>query len=347
MPRKNYNYLGEGNISIEAPTDILERAERNLEEEPNDNPETQGKVYVTKGEPVKIRKSDNYPYIWAKTNSSKNYEGVDFFRYNSHIQTIWKKNSKEYEVLTNQGVDCGGALKCFKKIYYGGKSSRNKSLIHGALLNIDEKGIFIVGQYRSGKSTLLMNLLEGFGGTLITGGNTLIGEGEDEISGFYLPRNIYLRFSSIVSSDKLRPTIYDQDSCEAIQPIDKEALDSIVRAKAFHVDAGLNYSRKKFSELMGIKNSPNSRIEKIIFIEYAEGSKPNLRSLSNKEALARLRKREFPINTSIGNIDHQTKIKPPKESLIEKNWLKYLDMNLLSYNGNKDLTKILLEDLVQ
>jgi len=346
MPKRTYNYLGEGNIAIDGPEEILARVERNLEEAPSNNPNYLGIVRVDKGSLVKVKKDKKYPYLWTRTNNSRNLEGVDYMRYDAHVQTVWKKSPREYEIITNQGVDWNGALDCLKKIYYDTKSSKKKTLIHGDLVNISGRGIFIVGECRSGKSTLLMNLLENIGGVFVTGGNTLVENKGDRLTGFYLPRDVYLRFSSIAYSDRMFPSLGDVDSCEATQPIDIEAIQSIIRAKAFHVDAGLNYSRERFAELMGIGKSVDSPINKVIFVEYSNGSPLSLRTISDEEALERLKRREFPKNTSLGEVRHQSEIQPPTKSLIKTNWFVNATPVLLSYHGNSDLTKNVLEDLV-
>jgi ABC-type microcin C transport system duplicated ATPase subunit YejF len=118
-------------------------------------------------------------------------------RYDAHVQTIWKENPRVYHTRSNMGVEWTRVLDCFKKIYYDTEGSKNKALVHGALVNVSGKGIFLVGECRSGKSTLMMNLLERLGGNFVTGGNTLLESNGNGITGFYLPRDVYLRFSSI------------------------------------------------------------------------------------------------------------------------------------------------------
>lgn len=346
MPRKNYNYLEEGNISIEAPMNVLKRVERNLEEKSNDHLETQGIVYVSQGELVKIRKDEKYPYIWTKQNTERSYEGVDYMRYDAHVQTIWKENPRTYHTKSNRGVEWTGALNCFKKIYYDTEGSKNKVLVHGALVNIGDKGIFLVGGCRSGKSTLMMNLLENLGGSFVTEGNTLLEKDGSRITGFYLPRDVYLRFSSIANSERLRQSMEEIERCEATQPIDLEAIERIIRAKAFHVDAGLSYSRNRFSELLGVERMAGSPIDKIVFTSYAQGSPLKIAKESDARALDILLSREFPKNTKIGGTKHQSEIEPPTESLINLDWIEQVDHISISYNGNDDLTKSVLEDLI-
>jgi hypothetical protein len=346
MPRRNYDYLGEGNISIDAPTDILERVERNLEEKSNDNSETQGIVYVTKGRQVEIKKTEDNQYLWTRQNSERDYEGVDYMRYKAHVQTIWKENPRRYHTISRRGVEWNGALDCFKKIYYDTEGSQNKALVHGALVNIGGKGIFLVGGCRSGKSTLMMNLLEGLGGSFVTEGNTLLESNENRITGFYLPREVYLRFSSIENSERLRQSMEEIGLCEATQPIDIEAIKRIIQARAFHVDAGLNYSRSRFSELLEVERMSSSPIDKIVFTSYAQGHPLTISRISDIQALDILQGREFPKNTAIGGTKHQSEIEPPTKSLIDLGWIEQVDHLSISHNGNEDLTKSVLEDLI-
>ena len=347
MYKRTYDYLNEGNISIDAPTEILERIEKNLEETPNNNLSTLGTIKINqRGSNLEIEKDNFHPYLWTRKNMSKDYEGVDFMRYGSHVQTIWKRNPRDYEVTTNCGIDWNGALNCFKKIYYDTELSKKKTLIHGALTKIRGKGILMVGGCRSGKSTLLMSLLDSLGGVFITEGNTLVEKRNEDLIGHYLPRDVYIRFSSIVDSKRLYSSMEDICSCEATQPIDMDAINKIIKAKAFHVDAGLNYSRERFVNLMGITKSSKSQIDRIIFIDYANGCPLLIKNLSTDEALKKMKRREFPKNTRLGKIQHQSEIQPPQKSLIEENWFANSTPLSLSYNRSSDLTKTVLEDLL-
>jgi hypothetical protein len=134
--------------------------------------------------------------------------------------------------------------------------------------------------------------------------------------------------------------------CEATQPIDIEAIERIIKAKAFHVDAGLNYSRKRFSELLGVERMTSSSVDKVIFTSYAHGNPLTITKISDARALETLRNREFPKNTEIGGIKHQSEIEPPAESLINMDWIGQVDHISISHNGNDDLTKSVLEDLI-
>ncbi|PJA69475.1 hypothetical protein CO155_04325, partial [Candidatus Pacearchaeota archaeon CG_4_9_14_3_um_filter_35_19] len=249
MPTRIYPYLGEANIAISAPENLLERLERNIEERPIKGG-YEGIVKVEEGEFREIKKDKTFKYASAKSNCESSLKGYDYFRYNTLVRTIWRENDKTFHVKNHLQDDETGALKCFKNIYYSLPQSREKSLIHSSSIDLNGRGILIVGGYRSGKTTLTFKFLEELSAKLVEGGNTLISF-KNNLKAHYLPRVLYARLSTISSSPYLYHLIKDINCCDAQQTIDKDALERIILSKAFHVNAELCFSREKLHELFG------------------------------------------------------------------------------------------------
>ena len=346
MVKKSYLYLGEQNIGIEGPSELLKRVDRNFEEELTEGISTIGKVKIEEGKYVKFNRDRSKPYLGTRINNSKNYQGIDFLRYGVCVRTLWKKDPLNYEVKNFLPLDETGSLKCFKKIYYNSNSSKNKALIQGSLVEVDRKGILVLGGCWSGKTSLTLGFLEKLNGRFVSDGNTLISFNNKRLVGYYLPRPVFVRFASINSSENLSEILINPWATEAIQPFDKEAIEKTISKREYGLDAGLNISRKKFVELMGIETTPLKRIDKIIHTQFDDGQLPKISPINLKGFYKLLLAREFPKNTSIGNIQHQREIRCPFDSIIRQNWLEEVEKVGVSFDARKNLTKSLLEDLV-
>ncbi|MDP1728691.1 MAG: hypothetical protein Q8L27_00625 [archaeon] len=346
MIKKTYLYLGEQNIGIQGPKELLVRIDRNFEETPLENLSTSGLIEIQEREPVEFSRDRSKPYLVTRANNTKAYPGTDFLRYGVCVRTVWKKSPLNYEVENFLPLDETAALNCFKKIYYNVPSSRNKALIHGSLVEVNGEGILIIGGCWSGKTSLTLGFLEKLHGRLVSEGNTLISYDAGHVTGYYLPRPIFVRFHSISRLDKLSQLLTNLEGAESIQPFDREAIREIIDEKRYDLDAGLNISRKKFAELMNIRTLPSLIVDKIIHTEFEDADSPKINSSSIKEFYTLLRKREFPKTKSIGNIKHQREIENPLSSIIELNWIEQLKRITLSFDARKNLTRTLLEDLI-
>jgi len=342
---KVVNYLSERKIGIEAPKSY-ERIFRNLQESLLEEGSADCKIKVEAGEKVEIVRDEKYPFSWSEENRDLPVKGTDFFRYGTKTKTIWEMPNSQFLVKSYLKGDEEGALKCIKKYYFGEPCSQDKVLLHASLVSISGEGCLIVGKYRAGKTTLTVRLLEDFGADLVSEGNTLISFTNGVLSGYYIPRPIYARFSIIADSEKLFPLIQDIDSCEATQPFDIDAIYRIIKARAFYVDAGLNISRQRFAELEQIRTLSSSEIRRVIFTYYLGEDPVQLVEVGSKGALKILKSCEFPKETSIGKVQKQTDILPPERTLINEEWLSSLRTLSISFNRNEDLSKQLLEDLL-
>jgi len=345
MEIRVYPYLGEHNIAIEGSRELLDRIEGNIEESAKSGLQYDGIVRIQEGEMREIVRDKNVPYISLKENNEEGIEGCDYIRYRTHAKTIWKKSPFEYKVKNHIPKDETGALKSFKRIYYALSGSNNKSLIHGATVDLQDKGILIVGKKKSGKTTLAFNMIDKMKASLVEGGSTLISSNEG-LYAYYLPRSIFARFSTIVESPYLSSLIEDIEKTESTQPWDIEGIKEVIKAKSFYIDGGLTFSRRTFKELSKKNTLPRSKINTIIFPSYSNGGKVELRNISIDEAYKRILEREFEINTSLTNMQDQENIENPKDSKIKQDWIGGLNLKSISFDGNKDISKSLLEDLL-
>lgn len=341
-----YNYLGEQDIEISGPVGLLERIGRNFEELPTEEGDKVGSIKIEEGEFVSFHRDGSKPYLSTRQNGSKDYPGIDFLRYGVCVSSIWKKDPLNFEIKNYLPSDESTTLKCFKKVYYSTEPSRNKALVHGSLINLDGKGILITGPCWSGKTSLTLGLLEKLNATFISDGNTLLSYEDGSLNGYYLPRSVFVRFSSISSSPILGSILSDIDKAESIQPFDIEYIEEIIRDKNYDVDAGLNLSRRKFSELLGVRTVPHTRIHRIIYPNFSEEDTPGIKSLDPPDAFERLSQREFPKTTSIGNMKHQRDIECPNESIIDESWFDEIESLSVSFDARKNLSISLLEGLL-
>jgi hypothetical protein len=133
---------------------------------------------------------------------------------------------------------------------------------------------------------------------------------------------------------------------EAIQPFDKEFIEEVIIGKKYWLDAGLNISRKKFAELMGIITMPYFKVNKIVHVQFSEDSLPIICQLEIEDSYKLLLAREFPKDNPLGNIKNQREIIKPDHSIIKQNCLEGIERISVSFDAKKNLTQSLLEDLI-
>jgi len=347
MPLKVYNYLEEGSISIAAPVSLLTRVDRNFEEKPMEVDTGIPNIQVEEGEFVTFNRDRSKKYLETKPNNSRGSTGFDFLRYGVLVSSLWMNDPTHYEIINFLPSDDSGILRCFKKVYYGSGRAENKSLVHGSLIEINGKGVFITGECWSGKTSLVLGFLRNTGAKFISDGNTLISFDDGELVGSYLPRPVYVRFATINANPNLRQILNDTSEAEAIQPFDKEAIEEIISAKKYDVDGGLNMSRRKFLELLGVTSAPVTRISKVISTHFNESPNVSINSLNPNEIFQTFRKREFPKEMGLGNIQHQRNIKNPPKSIITTDWFNLINGVAVHFDARKNLTPKLLEELLR
>ena len=346
MVKRSYFYLGEQNIGIEAPTELLGRIDRNFEETPFENVSTVGDIKIEEGEYVEFSRDRSKKYLTTRDNASRDCPGTDFLRYGVLVRTVWQRDPLHFEVQNFLPLDETAALNCFKKIYYNTSSSMNKSLVHGSLVEVGGKGILITGGCWSGKTSLTMGFLERLNGRLVSDGNVLLSCISGNMKGYYLPRPIFVRFHSISLSSALSTVLTNPEESESIQPFDKEAIQEIITERKYELDAGLNFSRKKFAELMEVGTIPSYAINRIVYTEFNNAGLPKINSVGVEKSHSLLLAREFPKETTLGNIKHQRDIERPTHSIIGQNWVEGVERIGVSFDARKNLTQDLLEDLI-
>lgn len=340
-----YSYLREQNIGIEGSERLLDRIEGNIDEKGEEKLKYEGIVRVFEGDIRKIVRDKTAEYISIRENKKRDIDGWDYMRYKTHVQTIWRKNSLEYEVENHLSNDETGALRCFKRIYYNLPGSKDKTLLHASAVDIGQSGVLIVGKKRTGKTTLAFNMVDKLGASLVEGGNSLISF-KGKLRVYYLPRPIFARFFTISESPYLYSLFDDIESSETQQPWDLEAIRDVIKSKSFSIDGGLNFSRRAFRRLSGKDTLQVSAIKSVIFPSYSNQKIPKINSISIEEAYPRMLDREFKIYSEFGNFQDQDNPEHSQEPILSPEWLEGLKLKTVSFDGNKNITNSLLEDLI-
>lgn len=346
MVKRGYFYLKEQNIGIEAPYKLFKRINKNFEEIPSGNVPTAGSIIIEEGKYVEFNRDKSKRYLSTRENVSRDCQGTDFLRYGVLVRTVWKEDSLHYKIQNFLPLDETAALSCFKKVYYSTPSSRGKALVQGSVVVVGGRGILVTGKCWSGKTSLVIGFLEKLKGRFVADGNVLVSYTGGGMRGSYLPRPIFVRFHSINLSECLSKILTNPERAEAVQPFDKEAIEEIIAEKKYELDAGLNFSRKKFAELLGIETLPTCRINTVIHTRFDNADLPIIDLVGLAESHGLLLAREFPKETALANIKHQREIEKPNRSIIEQSWLESTGRIGVSFDAKKNLTRSLLEDLI-
>lgn len=293
MSKQIFNLQENVNVLVQANETIFNRFKKNLD--PHSYNLKKNKGYDSKiintliGELINedIKKLKGYPYLEIKKEKDPNLS-FSYFRYNTLVRKINREEHKEYNINTFFKDDEEGILLCIKNFLYHSYLNKEKIPIHGSLININDKGILLFGHGKSGKTSLLIELLLQFGGSFISDERVFISKEGNTLRGEYVPDVVKVRFNSIKNSP-LRSVLNDAYSFDSTQYIDIEALKQIITTRSYHVDAGLTLSRQKFLKLIDVNSLPRSRIDKIIFLEYSP-REMKLNDISRRDISIRLEK---------------------------------------------------------
>lgn len=294
MSRRVFELEKDLKIIVSAPTNILDRVERNIDAL-NDSEDRSKSITTTIDVTLSgglcnknIKKREDFPYIKIEeqTIDSSIYSSV-YYRYDIKVREIQRKGHSTYVINTFFKDDEEGVLLCIKNILYYYNLNRKRVPIHGSLLNVNNRGVLLVGHGRSGKTSLLVKILTEIGGTFISDERVFISHQNGELVGSYVPDPVKVRFASIIGSP-LELALKELDMLDATQYIDIGALQKIIAAEAYDVDAGVSFSREKFTNLLQVKSAPRSKIDKIIFPRYIEDSVVKVEELLTKDALAKI-----------------------------------------------------------
>ena len=335
-----YNFLNKMRIGIYTDVCRLDKCEENIEETALESKAYDGLIVVNQHGNTPILRDETYPYLWKNSLGKR----TDYYRYSTLVRKIMRHSESSYE-LSEYTSDNEGVLDTFRNIYCQSDMVGQNALVHASILNIGGRGILIAGPCRSGKTGLTLAFLKQMDAKFVNEGVSLIGHEHGSLQGFYLPRQVYLRFLSISQDQALHPLLYDYDLSESPQYFDHDTLQRIIKAKAFHVDAGITFSRKKIAQIYGIGTLPQTPIHRLVFTEYSNDFE--MRDIDSDEALERLRSNEFPLKNTFNHLVAQTELRPPELSQILDNWLRNIRCKLLSYHLQKHLNRNTLEDLLR
>lgn len=208
-----------------------------------------------------------------------------------------------------------------------------------------KRATLIVGECWSGKTTMAVSLLEDLGGEFVADGRALISYVDAHLKGHYIPRNVYLRFLALEKSEKLSGVLEDVSLADATQIFDKKTIDRIIGKRAFNVDAGLQFSRKKFTELLGVTSTSSAEIDRVVFARFSNGRPLRLVRVNGEDTWRRLRRRELVRDAGFGLIGNRTKVSE-KRGIIQRSWLSKLEAHEVSFSRSEDITRTVLEDLI-
>ena len=335
-----YNFLNRMRIGIEADSHRLDKCEENIEETPLDSDEYDGLILVNQQGNTQVLRSENYPYLWKNSAGKR----TEYYRYSTLVREIMRHSISNYELFEHT-FDNEGVLDIFRKLYCQSNIADQDALVHASVLNVSGMGILIAGPCRSGKTSLTLGFLREVGGKLVSDGISIIGQEKGLVQGFYLPRQVYLRFSSIYEDSILHDLLIGYDLDESPQYFDHEALKRIIEACAFHVDAGITVSRKKIARMYNTHTLPKTTINRLILTQYSD--KLEIRDISFDEALKRLRSNELPLRGTFDNIGAQNEIMVPIKSQIKDDWLDCVSCRVISFDSQKHINPNTLMEIVR
>lgn len=331
-----YNYLGELKISVTASEEFLNRIDRHMATSPIVDAADVSIVVTEVHPPVTIIKDKKYNYssIVQKENS------VLFFRYNTHTATI-VNNGSSLDVTTYMKNDEDMVLRCMREHYFNTANSKDKLIMHGALVNYLGKGILLTGDRRNGKSSLVLSLMEELGANFVSECDVLIENKANTLYGSSFPKPVYIRVYPFVNS-RLGCLLNSIDETESIQPVDPDAFLRIKEKKFWNADEFISISRKKLAQVFGVKDLESSTIDLIIMPSYIEEKKVSLNDTEFKNVRENLLQQVRPKD---GIVDG---IRTPDYNLFSniEHLLETKPIRGISFNNKNQLNRRILEELV-
>lgn len=287
MSRRVFDYNGITSIGFEGPKNLLERIAENLESEVSQDTPTDCEIKINQAEyPTEIIKDKNFDYITITKIETAEQSSISYRRYNTNVRKIHQKSARDYVVDVNVELDEASGLICIRNYLSNHPLLSQYPLLHGSLLNLNGAGILILGDSRQGKTALSVYLLEEQRAIFIGDENVIL-DTRSGIKGLYVPRTPRVRFSTIAES-KLSKVLEDITIANATQYIDPDAIERIISARFFDVDAGIAFSRRAFCRLLGVASQESSPINIVLFPHYSETT--SVRGISNKDGIQRLSK---------------------------------------------------------
>ena len=287
MSRRVFDYNGITRIGIEGPKNLLERIAENLESEVSQDSAADCQIRINQAEyPIEIVKDKEFDYLTITKTGAAEQSSISYRRYNTHVRTIHQKSTRDYEVDVNVELDEASGLICVRNYLNNHNLLSQYPLLHSSLLNLNGVGILILGDSRQGKTALSVYLLQETGASFVSDENVILNT-SGLIKGLYVPRTPRVRFSTIAES-KLSIVLDDITIANATQYIDPDAIERIIGARCFYVDAGIAFSRKAFCNLLSASSQESSPINIVLFPDYSETT--SVRRINYKEGIQRLSK---------------------------------------------------------
>jgi hypothetical protein len=287
MSRRVFDYNGITRIGFEGPKNLLERIAENLESEVSQDTAADCEIKINQAEyPTQIVKDKKFDYLTINKPEAAEQSSISYRRYNTHVRTIHQKSARDYMVDVNVELDEASGLICVRNYLSNHLLLSQYPLLHSSLLNLNGAGILIPGDARQGKTALSVYLLQEQGASFVSDENVILDTSGD-IRGLYVPRTPRVRFSTIAES-KLSRVLEDITIANATQYIDPDAIERIISARCFNVDAGIAFSRRAFRHLLGAGSQESSPIDVVLFPYYSETT--SVRGTSYKEGIQRISK---------------------------------------------------------
>jgi len=332
MSRKVFNYAGISTIEIRGPPNLLERIADNMEGETGNSLISNCTININQSESLfKIEKDKRFDYLTINKTGTVEQPFIIYTRYDTHVRTIHQKSPNDYEVNANVARDEASGLICIRNHLSTHPELTQYPLLHASLLNLDGRGILIPGSSRQGKTTLAVYLLQEHGAAFVSDENVILDINGENVRGLYVPRTPRVRFSTIVESG-LSKVLQDIRIANATQYIDSDAIERIIEARSFNVDAGIVFSRRVFCNLLGTDSKESSPVNMVLFPKYKEGGNLNVRELGLEEGIQRLSKTGLARKSDIDPKELQ-------ETIINLESYKFVGVNFIEveFSGVENL----------
>ena len=331
MSKKVFNYNELTKIEIKSNPALLERLSENLESEIEKNSKVDCSIIINQTNPtVDIVKDKKFDYLTIDKKEENGRTSISYTRYNTLVRTIHQEIVNEYIVDTNVASDETAGLICIRN-HFNNKIISSRPLIHASLVEIDDKGVLIPGFSREGKTTLMVYLLQEKGAVFVNDENVILDSSSDRTLGLYVPRTPRIRFSTI-SESKLASVLDDIKLTRATQHLDSDAIERIINSQSYHVDAGLDFSRKSFCEFLETTSKEKTSIDMVLFPKYSPSKKIGIRELTMEEGIHNLAMSGLTKKSD-------TDLKELRASRITLNQENYTETRFLevSFSSFKDL----------
>ena len=264
MTERIFDFCERFSIRVRASDPLLERIAGNIQIGKK-SVSPSGLIEIHEPEKYEtITKDKRYPYLTTKINPVTG--AFEYYRYNTFVRSIRAGEGNFYDVHVNVQGDETAALICFRNFCNSHPLLADAKLVHATLVNLDGEGILMSGDTRSGKTTLMVYLMQQFKAGLISEDNVYL---ERNMEGLYFPKVPRIRFSTIRDSC-LSPLLINLEQTDATQYWDIDSIEKVVAQGTLDIDGGLAISRRKLAEMCGVGTLGSTKVDKVIFPWYSQ-----------------------------------------------------------------------------